>query len=391
TLNCGIDGSFNTTGAFECRPKQCRVPSSKDGLLPACPSALTAVPKRLPKAFTYGWEIGGNATVMLCDDTPLSSAGFAEYVGRIPAENSSGPVCTAKPCTIGLPNLRGTSSDCSGKATLETCTVTALPGFTMTDSVLTCLPDSSFNGTISEVVESSCPDRAQVTGYASTCQDKKPGDECWVYCETGYTGNPAPYMCDADTLTFVAKDANASCVGSGGRRLSGSGGCQAAAAAAFGLSDPQFTHDCSSGSGVADGSICIAHCSRGYELVGVASVLTCNSGSLSGTLPVCTPLPCTYNGPDAVGLQHNCSNVTTGGSCSAGCTQEGFEYASGGAAQYQCANTGEFAGTLPSCQRTSCTDLTLGSKFAHNCESMVFQDTCGVSCAKGWTLVGWGS
>ena len=29
-----------------------------------------------------------------------------------------------------------------------------------------------------------------------------------------------------------------------------------------------------------------------------------------GTLPVCTPLPCTYNGPDAVGLQHNCSNVT---------------------------------------------------------------------------------
>ena len=29
--------------------------------------------------------------------------------------------------------------DCSGKATLETCTVTALPGFTMTDSVLPVL------------------------------------------------------------------------------------------------------------------------------------------------------------------------------------------------------------------------------------------------------------
>ncbi|CAE7229037.1 SELP, partial [Symbiodinium sp. KB8] len=313
TLNCGIDGSFNTTGAFECRPKQC-FPLSSISPFSEPHFADSCANKEFGDICTAfcepGWEIGGNATVMLCDDTPLSSAGFAEYVGRIPAENSSGPVCTAKPCTIGLPNLRGTSSDCSGKATLETCTVTALPGFTMTDSVLTCLPDSSFNGTISEVVESSCPDRAQVTGYASTCQDKKPGDECWVYCETGYTGNPAPYMCDADTLTFVAKDANASCVGSGGRRLSGSGGCQAAAAAAFGLSDPQFTHDCSSGSGVADGSICIAHCSRGYELVGVASVLTCNSGSLSGTLPVCTPLPCTYNGPDAVGLQHNCSNVT---------------------------------------------------------------------------------
>ncbi|CAE7251970.1 unnamed protein product [Symbiodinium necroappetens] len=232
---------------------------------------------------------------MLCDDTPLSSAGFAEYVGR-----------------------------------------------------LTCLPDSSFNGTISEVVESSCPDRAQVTGYASTCQDKKPGDECclaiaspsWVYCETGYTGNPAPYMCDADTLTFVAKDANASCVGSGGRRLSGSGG--------------------SSGSGVADGSICIAHCSRGYELVGVASVLTCNSGSLSGnldgifeegTLPVCTPLPCTYNVPDAVGLQHNCSNVTPLEGTS---LRRRVPAVLAAPRRYECQSDGNITGVLPDCVGNPC-------------------------------------
>ena len=55
---------------------------------------LVRVPRssrRAPAYVSAGWEIGGNATVMLCDDTPLSSAGFAEYVGRIPAENSSGP------------------------------------------------------------------------------------------------------------------------------------------------------------------------------------------------------------------------------------------------------------------------------------------------------------
>ena len=30
-----------------------------------------------------------------------------------------------------------------------------------------------------------------------------------------------------------------------------------------------------------------------------------------GALPVCSPLPCTYNLPDAVGLEHNCSNITS--------------------------------------------------------------------------------
>ncbi|CAE7321555.1 SELP [Symbiodinium sp. CCMP2456] len=394
TLNCEIDGSFSATGAFECRPKQCFPlssisPFSEPHFADSCGNKEFG---DICTAFCEpGWEIEGNATVMLCDDTPLSSAGFAEYLGRAPAENSSGPVCTAKPCTIGMPRVRGTSNDCSGKATLENCTVTALPGFTMTDSVLTCLTDHSFNGTISEVVEASCPDLAPTTGSASSCQDRKVGDECWVYCEPGYTGSPAAYICDANTLTFVPKDIVVTCTASSVRRLFGVGGCQEAATAAFGLADPQFAHDCTSGSGVADGGICIAHCSRGYGLVGVASVLSCNSGSLSGTLPVCSPLPCTYNLPDAVGLEHNCSNITTGSSCSAGCTQEGFKYASGGAEQYQCAITGEFQGTLPSCQRISCTDLILGRKFAHNCEGMVFQDTCGVSCAKGWTLVGWGS
>eukprot|EP00439_Symbiodinium_sp_Y106_P055192 s237_g7.t1 len=394
TLNCQIDGSFSSTGAFECRPKQCFPlssisPFSEPHFADSCGNKEFG---DICTAFCEpGWEIEGNATVMLCDDTPLSSAGFAEYLGRAPAESSSRPVCTAKPCTIGLPSVRGTSNDCSGKATLENCIVTALPGFAMTDSVLTCLTDHSFNGTISEVVEASCPDLSPTSGYASSCQDRKLGDECWVYCEPGYTGTPAPYICDANTLTFAPKDAVVTCTASSVRRLFGVGGCQEAATAAFGLADPQFAHDCTSGSGVADGGICIAHCSRGYGLVGVASVLTCNSGSLSGALPVCSPLPCTYNLPDAVGLEHNCSNITTGSSCSAGCTQEGFMYASGGAEQYECTSTGEFQGTLPSCQRISCTDLILGPKFAHNCEGIVFQDTCGVSCAKGWTLVGWGS
>eukprot|EP00439_Symbiodinium_sp_Y106_P056687 s237_g7.t5 len=413
TLNCQIDGSFSSTGAFECRPKQCFPlssisPFSEPHFADSCGNKEFG---DICTAFCEpGWEIEGNATVMLCDDTPLSSAGFAEYLGRAPAESSSRPVCTAKPCTIGLPSVRGTSNDCSGKATLENCIVTALPGFAMTDSVLTCLTDHSFNGTISEVVEASCPDLSPTSGYASSCQDRKLGDECWVYCEPGYTGTPAPYICDANTLTFAPKDAVVTCTASSVRRLFGVGGCQEAATAAFGLADPQFAHDCTSGSGVADGGICIAHCSRGYGLVGVASVLTCNSGSLSGNLDGnleegrCNhiiiarysrwqfrkwnrPGPGTGDSkalcPCAVRFPaHTTCPMPLGWSTTAAISRLGVPAVLGVPKRASC--------MLPAAP-SSMNAQALESFKARKSEGIVFQDTCGVSCAKGWTLVGWGS
>ena len=134
---------------------------------------------------------------------------------------------------------------------------------------------------------------------------------------------------------------------------------------------------------------CVADCSDGYNLTGGLAFLTCNSGALSGSLPSCEPLPCKYNEPSAVGIEHNCSNLTTGSTCEAGCTPVGFEYASEAKAElFRCEATGEFNGTLPSCQRKCCTDLTLESKFAHNCLNMTFEQNCAVSCGRGWTMLG---
>eukprot|EP00439_Symbiodinium_sp_Y106_P009646 s5778_g1.t1 len=121
---------------------------------------------------------------------------------------------------------------------------------------------------------------------------------------------------------------------------------------------------CTSGSGVVDGGICIAHCSRGYELDGVASVLTCNSGSLSGMLPV-----------------HSASLHVQRARC-------GWA-----AAQLQQYNDWGFLQCWlhPGGLRVRLRWRRTVSMRKHWRVCRNAADTCGVSCAKGWTLVGWGS
>ncbi|CAJ1411366.1 unnamed protein product [Effrenium voratum] len=69
---------------------------------------------------SLGWDIVGNATVLLCDDAPNTSAGYTEVVPNTaissPAVQSAGPTCDPRPCTAGIPNLLGATSDCAGKA-----------------------------------------------------------------------------------------------------------------------------------------------------------------------------------------------------------------------------------------------------------------------------------
>ncbi|CAE7708618.1 SELE, partial [Symbiodinium pilosum] len=112
------------------------------------------------------------------------------------------------------------------------------------------------------------------------------------------------------------------------------------------------------------------------------------NGAISGSLPQCSPVACTYNLPSAAGVQHNCTNVTTGSTCLATCTTGGFEYASGGATEFTCRPSGAFSGLNPTCARIPCADLVLADHFNHGCRNKFFQDTCAVTCAAGFTLVG---
>ncbi|CAE7203871.1 SELP, partial [Symbiodinium natans] len=401
SMLCNIDGSFSAL-PFECQPIQCQelnkiAPFSDPKYDDSCVNHFFG---DICTAFCEsGWDISGDAMVMVCDDTSNTSAGYAEFTNRTPAENSRGPVCIGKTCTIGLPSQRGLQHDCLGKTTLETCTLTADFGFAMPPATLICTPEGSFAGVVPAVSEATCPTPDFGNGTGSTCASRAIGEECYAYCLTGYAGSPRLYQCVANATTGIIEIEPAagsiSCLPETARRLAPSqarslaSACDGTSMTSFGLHAAEFVHSCHT---VAHDDVCISHCGRGYGMTGDPTVLVCDNGVLTGgALPTCTPLPCIYNLPSAVGVEHDCLNVTTGSNCTAGCTAQGFEYRSGGAEQFVCEAAGDFNGTIPSCQRVSCMDLVLESRFSHNCNNMIFQDTCGVSCAKGWTLVGWGS
>ncbi|OLP86823.1 P-selectin [Symbiodinium microadriaticum] len=417
-MSCQSDGSFLRGGNFSCLPTPC------GGISKVSPfdearfgdSCVSQSFGDFCSVFCEtGWTILGNATLMLCDAGPNSSAGYTESLSQMPAETSQGPTCVSNPCRIGLPNILGAQHDCLGKTTLQTCTVNASFGFTMvgqSSAVLQCHIGGQFLGTVPEVRTAQCPSpNFDALSVGSTCENKSIGAECWAFCKSGFTGDPQPYECVADEAANVIEvrpvAANISCQSSSSRRLglghldlTAPGGgeprrmtaaCNQPAVDGFGLALPQYEHSCSS---LLHDEVCIAHCSLGWEMTGSATVLLCDNGALSGgVLPACAAQPCSYNVPSAVGLQHNCSNVTRRAEFALQAARrrlslaklglsylrpprrasQGFEYSSGGPELFECLPSGTFSGLSDA--------AVLG----------VFLDTCGVTCAKGWNLVGWAS
>ena len=158
-----------------------------------------------------------------------------------------------------------------------------------------------------------------------------------------------------------------------------------------GLADVQFLHDCTD---KLHDEACIAHCGFGFEMQETQpSIFTCQNSILVGSgLPTCVGRPCNYSLPSGVGVSHNCYGKTTGQTCEASCGQAGYKYATNGNQQtFTCKASQIFEGTAPSCERITCTDLVLDNRFYHNCQNKRFGETCGVSCATGYHLSGWGS
>lgn len=395
---CQSDGSFSYS-QFQCQATVCGklsdiLPFASPEFKDSCQGLSFG--QSCSVLCETGWDIDGDAITMLCNNTPAQSAGYG--TGGLPAVNSTPPTCVAKPCAARLPNIRGATHNCENKTTLQTCTVDAALGFT-SDGVATlqCGTDGEFKGSFPSIEAAVCPTPTFGIGVASTCANKTIGAECWAYCVSGYTGSSQAYSCVADSnaggaalapvgsaiscsarrlVDFNPSDATA-------RRLVGAG-CGEPAVAAFGLTNA-YEHSCAT---VADTEICICHCNFGWALSGDASLLTCQDGVLTGSLPSCSPVACTYNLPSALGVTHNCSGVTTGGSCSATCGAPGFANSGSGPEVFECLATGEFQGQDPSCAPAPCENLTLASQFEHNCRGMVFQDACAVSCAEGYSLTG---
>ena len=156
-LICQPDGRFRLE-EFGCLPKPC-------GDLSAVPTfASSSIGNSCSGRFfgqicaafcEIGWQIQGNASVIVCDDAGNTSQGFAQYFSEnrshVPAAMTQPPSCIALECTEGLPTMKGVSHDCQGKTTGETCQVKAQsPGYFIatgdSPSILTCDVDGGFRG-----------------------------------------------------------------------------------------------------------------------------------------------------------------------------------------------------------------------------------------------------
>ena len=404
---CQPDGSF-TQPTSVCQPKTCGrldsvAPFATVDVADTCGINSTFGEVCMSYCDT-GFDMVGNTTVLLCDEAPSTSAGYVEYMPStgqtLNALDSTGPDCVARNCTVGIPSVLGATTDCSGKATYETCTVQPELGYTLQagdSNTLQCLPDGSFNQSAPTILPGTCPLPTFGSGVGTSCtSDQVIGSECWTYCTVGWTGDAKKYVCAADVaadaLVLQPADTAVSCTATvrrlnepgvhGGRQLQA--GCSSTSVAAVGLNSPEYFSDCD---GKADSEVCIAHCSFGWVMTQTSpSIFTCSSASLTGgSLPTCTAVPCTFGKPSGLGVLHDCDGKRTQETCTASCTGTGYEYATGASAEvYTCNAGGSFTGTLPQCQRTSCTDLSLGSTYVHTCANKLYQDSCGVSCAAGY-------
>ncbi|CAJ1404510.1 unnamed protein product [Effrenium voratum] len=390
TMTCQSDGTFlQGSPTFQCEATVCG--NLSDSATFSSPEfADTCQEKSFGQTCSVscrtGWDLQGDATMMLCYD----SSSAPGYVEADTLAASSGPTCVARVCTAGLPSLRGADHDCSGKTTLQNCTVQAALGFTAVggSTTLQCATDGEFKGSLPSIEAATCPTPSLGAGVGSTCENKTIGAECWAYCVAGYAGSPQPYTCVANSTLGVVRvePVQQEILCSSARRLTSSNaGCGTAAVETVGLQLAEFEHSCSS---MAHADVCISHCSLGWALTGNASVMLCQDGVLDGNIPQCDPVPCIYNLPNAIGVQHNCSGVATGGTCVAVCAAEGFSYAFGGAETFECLPTGEFQGQSPSCVPAACQDITLAPRFEHRCLNMVYGDSCSVACAEGFSLMG---
>eukprot|EP00435_Cladocopium_sp_Y103_P015994 s2068_g3.t4 len=419
-LTCQSNGRFHSE-EFRCLPKPC-------GDLSAVPSFASSAVGNSCSGLAFGqvcaafceigWQIQGNASVIVCDDSGDASQGFAQYFSEnrsyLPAERTQ-PMfrCIALECTEGLPSMKGVSHDCEGKTTHETCQVNAQLGyFADRPSTLTCQADGGFQGDWPVILPQTCPNFSFSPGVGSTCRNATLGTECWAYCESGWIGSPRRYECKLNATGQLQLEAleGITCTISGnrnGRRLAQS--C-ADANADVRLLNPSFLHSCAS---LQDGDVCVVHCSSGFAMLEAEpALLSCQDGQfVGGLLPSCSPRSCDFAFPTGTGVQHDCNGRKTGENCTAQCGEE-FTYTFGGAETFTCTSSGNFLdefsedarnkpimrtevffalGTNPSCERKFCEDLQIPELYTHNCREKRSGDTCGVTCALGYYFASWGS
>ncbi|CAK9029470.1 CUB and sushi domain-containing protein 2 (CUB and sushi multiple domains protein 2) [Durusdinium trenchii] len=312
----------------------------------------------------------------------------------------------------GIPSLRGVMHDCAGKATAETCILSggarggrgpaggSVPGGRLVHAGPAA---SDMQPVRRRVASEGLGSNFHLNGLVkgNRVREDLPVVEPAACADPDFgEGTPKPYRCQANATANAVQieqltDAilcdnstnSTSNDTSSGRRLQ-SATCFAGSVQTVGLSVESFTHDCT---GKVHDDACVAHCSLGWNMTETEpSIFLCDNGYLVGAaLPTCTPLPCTFAFPNALGLLHTCDGVRTGETCLATCTEVGYDYSAGWAAEtFTCLPTGSVTGQSPTCFLAFCRSWMENPRGRTPRTGLRYQDTCDVGCGQGYTLSG---
>ena len=189
------------------------------------------------------------------------------------------------------------------------------------------------------------------------CSGKLVGDLCTVSCVSGCSISvelPHIFLCESNwCLLRIFGPENLTCV--------------ADVCSYVPNRDNSVVSDCGD-TQLRTGDTCTARCAPGYVL-GVGDTEQTFSGQpdgvVSGTQPVCEPLPCSAPKVDS---KYSVDVCIVGDPAVWTCTT----------------NNSWTDGGLPTCEPQACADLSFGSSVVSDCDGTLYSHTCTASCASGY-------
>ena len=220
------------------------------------------------------------------------------------------------------------------------------------------------------------PPSSAPAGTVNDCNGITVGGSCTASCAVGYamqTGSsPQQWTCTAgpsSSVSLTSSDPNPTCT--------------PVPCASYAAPDSTlFTSNCSN---VGTGGTCMVGCAAGYT--GSTTTLTCMSNQyFTSNLPTCSPAACNLPTSVPAGVDiADCSGAVNGGSpcwavCASGYSGNGTQLLCG-------VSNGQLSltGALPTCAPLTCSyGLPMDPVFVSNCAvGMSTNQTCTVSCAAG--------
>lgn len=275
------------------------------------------------------------------------------------------PTCIPNPCDFSIDDVGVNASGCDGATTTDTCEVSCALGYSGTAETFTCQPDATLSGTVPTCTANPCNNTIdEVDLDPSDCDTARTSDTCNVSCAMGYSGMSETFTCHPDAslggvLPMCTPDECNNTIT--GDHINATG-CD----------------------GVRTAETCGVTCAPTHLATPDPAQWECQpDGSITGTLPTCTPIYCDLQTIVGVHLNRStCEAVIATETCSIGCS---LGWHAEEETTYTCNRDGTYTGSPPVCQPVPCTGRIGGVGVnVSRCNGTVTEQDCSVGCAAGY-------